>query len=601
MSLRGETISAVKMVNIVDGGVWTSVRPTASKRHAVLALALAAMAMSVPSRSDAQIVAPSQVTPQSIRPAGGSGSYDIPFSEGVPAQMPAGAEDLTVFVGDVRIEGGFPELDNAIEPLLREIRGARVKVSRIYDVARRIERVYAHAGYPLVRITIPPQKLVDHGPLAIVVVDGFIEDIDVTGVPERVRSVVFARTRSLIGRHPIRLEEIERALLIAGDTPGLRLRSTFARGSANGGTRLVLEGEHRVVSGSTGGDDRLASSLGTWQLRGSVAANSVLGLGEQIYGTVGLSADLRAAAAGSAPLSIYGGGVVVPIGEDGLTLNSEYTHSTTRTMAAPGVPGSLGTFERVALRLRDPLIRTRAASLFMNASFEYVSQQIGAPAFNVLLNNDRYAVARMGPDYSALLPWGAPVQLGASLSQGLGGRSGLDALLSHVPLSRQGATPEFTKANASFVVSQPLLDGLRVDVIGLGQVSFGKPLLQPEQFALDGSNAVSAFASGTILADQGATLRGELIYPLVMRAGDASWTLSPYLFAAMGHGELLVPTVLEQSVFNAGALGLGTRNSVQPFAGSTSLNIALEVARQFSDIQGLRQGWRGNVNASMEF
>ena len=67
-------------------------------------------------------------------------------------------------------------------------------------------------------------------------------------------------------------------------------------------------------------------------------------------------------------ICVYGAGAIVPIGLDGLTLNPEYTHSTTRTPLSLGVPASVGTFERFALRLRAPISLTRKASLYANFS-----------------------------------------------------------------------------------------------------------------------------------------------------------------------------------------------------------------------------------------
>jgi hemolysin activation/secretion protein len=548
----------------------------------------------------AEVAAPSQVAPQSLRPTAAPQNSGVVISGQAPS-APPGASDLTVVVGDVEINSAFPELEGAVAPLIAEIRGKRVAVARIFELAKAIEALYARAGYPLVRVVVPQQKLDDRGVLTLVVVDGFIEDIDVAGVPERVRSIVAARTRSLIGRRHIKRNEIERALLLAGDLPGLKLRSTLAPGASAGGARLVLEGEHKVITGSIGGDDRLAQSLGTWQLRGSIASNSALGLGEQIYGSVGLSADLSAAANGSAPLSIYGGGAVIPIGVDGLTLNPEYTHSATRTASSPGVPASVGTFDRYALRLHDPVIRTRNASLSINASVEYIAQQIAAPAFNTLLSDDRYGVARLGTDYTTSLPWGAGLQVGGDLSKGLGGRSDVEALLSGVPLSRQGAGPDFIKFNGNAVASQPLPGDLRFDLTGLAQLSMGKPLLRSEQFSIDGSNAVSAFATGTINVDQGATLRGELGRPFSERFVFGCGTVTPYVFGAIGQGQVFDVTAVEQSNISAAALGVGVRSSLQTAAASPSLNVGLELARQFTNLQGLQQGWRGNVIASMEF
>jgi hemolysin activation/secretion protein len=562
---------------------------------------LVAELVGFPTVSWAEVSAPSQLVPQSLQPAATRQSTGIAISGDSALGAPPGAADLSFVVGNIRIEGAFPELSASVEKLSAQLRGKRVTVAEVFELVKSLEAIHARAGYPLVRVVVPPQKLVDQGVLVLTVIDGFIESIDTEAVPKAVRAAVELRTKSLVGHRHIKFAEIERALLIAGDLPGLKLRSVLMPGFAAGATRLVLEGEHHILTSSVGGDDRLAASLGTWQLRGSIASNSTLGLGEQVYGSVGLSTDLIGAVRGAAPLSIYGGGLLIPLGADGLSLNPEYTRSTTRTVQLPGIPASLGTFERYALRLRDPVIRTRSSTLSVNASVEYVTQQIGAPAFSVLLSEDRYAVARIGPDYSTSLPWGTTLQLAANLSEGLGGRSDVQALASGVPLSRQGTSPEFFKINGSAAASQPLPGELRFDLTGLAQLSMGKPMFRSEQFSMDGSNAVSAFAAGTINADQGATLRGELARPFSERFYFTGGTMTPYVFGAIGYGQLFDVTAVEQAKFYAEALGFGVRTSFQPSAGSPCLNIGLEVARQLTDIQGLRQGWRGNVIASMEF
>ncbi|MGL9619412.1 ShlB/FhaC/HecB family hemolysin secretion/activation protein [Bradyrhizobium sp. U531] len=506
---------------------------------------------------------------------------------------------MTVLPSEVRIDGAFVELAGAGSALAAEIRGRRVSVTEIYAIASALERLYHEAGYPLVRVAVPPQHLVDGGALRLLVVDGFIEAINVDAVPARVRPVVAARTAGLIGRRHLRLAELERALLVAGDLPGLALRSTLMRGDREGGAKLILDGAHRLVSASAGADNRLPASVGTWQLRGTMAVNSALGLGEQAYGSVGLGANIEAAAQGQAPLAVYGGGLVVPVGVDGVTVNPEYTHSTTRTPQAAGVVGSLGTFDRVAVRLRTPVSLTRASSIYANASIEYIDQQIGAPAFGVMLSHDRYAVARFGSDYAATLPWGAGIQAGVTFSGGLGGRDLADAASSGVPLSRLGASPEFTKLTGSFHLAQPLPWGARWDLIGAGQSSFGKPMLRSEQISLDGADAVSAFASGTLTADQGVTLRSELSRSFRLDAAGA--TLSPYVFGAAGRGWLANATVIERSTFSAGSVGAGLRSATDGIGVLPGASLGLEAARGFTDLPGARLGWRANVIASMAY
>ena len=547
----------------------------------------------------AQVTAPSQLTPQDLRPPAPAGEPATILPGASVTAPPVGDRNMTVLLREVRIDGEFSEIAAASMPLTAGLRGRRLSVAEIYAAASALERIYHEAGYPLARVAVPPQHLVDGGALRLLVIDGFIEAINLDGVPARARSVVAARTARLVGRRHLRRAELERALLVAGDLPGLALRSTLMRGDREGGTRLILDGEHRLISASGGVDDRLPASSGTWQLRGTMAVNSALGLGEQVYGSVGLGTNLEAAAQGRAPLAVYGGGMVVPVGVDGLTVNPEYTHSTTRTPQAQGVVGSLGTFERVAVRLRAPISLTRTSSLYANASVEHVDQEIDAPAFGVVLSHDRYAVARFGSDYVATLPWGAGIQLGMTFSGGLGGRDGIDAATSGVPLSRLGASPDFTKVAGSFHLVQPLSWGFRWDLISTGQASFDKPMLRSEQLSLDGGDAVSAFASGTLTADQGVTLRSELSRSFRLDAVGAA--LSPYVFGAAGRGWLANATVIERPVFNAGSVGAGVRGVVDAVGVLPASSLGLEAARGFTDLPGARLGWRANAIASIAY
>src|SRR4051794_34916487 len=269
--------------------------------------------LDLPIKARAQAVAPSQLTPQNLLPQERSAEQTVVLPRVSATIAPVGDVGLTILLDDVRIEGAFGEVATAGESLVAGLRRRRVNVAEIYSVASAVERTYADAGYPLVRVVVPPQRLVDRGVLRLVVVDGFIESVGVEAVPARVRAIAASRAASLVGRRHLKLAELERVLLVAGDVPGLKLRSTLMRGKSHDGVGLILEGDHRLVSGSAGADDRLQSSLGTWQLRGAVALNSAFGAGEQIYGSVGLGANLEAATTGKSPLAVYGGGIIIPL------------------------------------------------------------------------------------------------------------------------------------------------------------------------------------------------------------------------------------------------------------------------------------------------
>lgn len=547
-------------------------------------------------------VAPSQVTPQTLRPAAPNAPDDVPPPDRVPLQAPAGSDRLSFVAGRVVIKGGFPEFELETRALVAAIEKHRVSVGQIYEFANSLEQAYARAGYVLVRVTVPAQKLNDHGPVRIVIVDGFIESVQVDNVPDRVRPVVAARMSSLIGRRHIKLAEIERRLLAAGDVPGLRLKSTLARGKKPGSALLVLEGTHRLVTATTNLDNRLPSSLGTWSYGTSVALNSAFGLGEQFYASAQWSGDPSRISDSTSPLRVLGAGAVLPLGSDGWILNPEYTNSRSQPVPVVGGLVNIGQFERYALRTSFPLIRTRATTLSLNAAYEYISQSVALPLFSTDLNKDRYGALRVGAAYETGLPWwGAALQTSATFSQGTGGRDSADALASGIPLSRQGAGPLFSKATIDVHLTQPLPDQFRMDFIGRAQTSFGDPLLVSEQFSLDGPQAVSAYPSGTLNVDEGGTVRMELSRPFAIPGAGASLILSPYGFGSFGAGRLVEPTIVELAVVRGGAVGTGVRSSIDIPGGYQGVALGLEVARQFSNLPNLPHSWRGQVAISLRF
>jgi hemolysin activation/secretion protein len=548
------------------------------------------------------VVAPSQVTPQNLRPAPTNAPSGPAISGPEALQAPAGANRVNVVVRRLAIEGGFPELEYETRALAQPIEGQRVTIARIYEFANALEQAYARAGYVLVRVTVPPQKLIDRGDVRIVIVDGFIEKVQVDNVAERVRELVAARTASLVGRRHITLAEIERSLLIAGDVPGLRLKSTLARGASPGGALLVLEGTQQLITGTVGADDLLPASLGTWSYGGDVALNSPFGFGEQLYASARAGGDPGLIFNNTSPFWLLGAGIVVPLGLEGWTFNPEYTNSRTQTTPGMGALANVGRFQRLALRTSYPLIRTRSQVLTLTGAFEYIVQNVTVPLLATDLSEDRYGAVRVGAAYDSGLPWlNQTLQASAVFSHGTGGRDGADAVASGVSLSQEGANPFFAKANVDARLIQPLPESFQIDLIGRGQDAFGKPLLVPEQFQLDGPLAVSGYPIGTLNVDQGASLRGELSRSFLVQSDIAPFVLTQYGFGAFGIGRLLEPTVLEVGVQRAASFGVGLRSNVDMPNGYQGASLGLEVARQYSDLETVGHGWRGNVTLNVRF
>jgi hemolysin activation/secretion protein len=528
-----------------------------------------------------------QVTPRTLRPpTPPAAGFAVPAS--TPEKVPPGAEKLSVIIGNVVVDGGFAELAAATEALIAPFRGKRTTVAAFYQLASDIEKLYAAKGYLLARLTIPPQQMVDRGTMHLKLVAGFFEKIDVSRLPERYQALVRARTAGLIGDPKVTTSKVERSLLIAGELPGLTLRSVVARGDEPGGTQLVLEGTYKPVTASLTTDNRQTKAYRTYEANLQVAMNNVLSSGEQFYASASVPTDLRNAVSRDPVRRVAGGGAVIPIGADGLSFNPEYTVAITNPDPLGG-PKTHSHLDRFVANLSYPFIKSRATTLSGKLAFEANDTVQDAPDFNVDLSHDRLRILRgnlaLAQSFDPIFPalGGASLELSSTFSRGLlvwGTRTQADALASGVPLSRVGEDPQFSKVDAALRASQ----GLPLDfVIGgmvAGQYSFNKVLPSSEEFALDGQTALSSFETGTLIGDSGYTVRGEFSRPFAIAAGSQQLSFTPYVFGAIGRAWIVQATALELAEIRAADYGAGVRMQVFTPAIGTTTNFSVEAGRQ---------------------
>jgi hemolysin activation/secretion protein len=550
---------------------------------------------------NAQTIAPSQVTPEDLRPVRTpSGSVTIPAAAGL--RPPAGAEGMFISLRGAVIEGGFAELSAANAGFSAELSGKRLSLAAIFAAASRLERAYAAEGYVLVRLVVPPQKLDNGGTLRVRVIDGYIEDVQMKGVAPSQQALVRSRVADLIGRKRMTQGEMERRLLLITELPGLKARSTLAPGKeGEGGTLIVLEATHDPVSGSVGGDNRSSQAMGGGSLSYSLSANSIWGMGEQFYVMASSGPELQRAFRNTSPLSMVGGGVSIPLGVNGFTLNVEGVHSLTRPTPAPFSPRSVGTMDRIEVRALYPLIKTQMQTLSVQGSYLWLQQGLEAVDFGQQLYMDRYSVARLQLDHRVTFGSGSMVNTVLTYSRGLSGRGQGEAAATGVGLSTSGGRPVFDKAVLVLRASTPLPYQSQLSLTARGQSSFNRPMLTGESLALDGSDAVSGLTPGSLSADQGATLRAELTHtlPLTTLAGVRVASL-PYVFGAVGVGFLTQPSPVQQARTTATTFGAGIRFNTALASTNLGTSLALEYARSHSTADG-RVTNRINLSSSLRF
>ncbi|MEX0350620.1 MAG: ShlB/FhaC/HecB family hemolysin secretion/activation protein [Paracoccaceae bacterium] len=541
-------------------------------------------------------LAPSTFQPEALRPS--SGPVTVARDPG--ASAPPGSENLFVTIGGVDLQGALPQMAEANAAFRQSLIGKQVAVARIFSATRRLETQYADAGFVLARVVLPQQTLRDGGTLRIVVVDGFIESIDSSRVPEPVRNRVVSLTDPLIGKRGVRLRDIERALLLAGDTYGVRLSSALKTGQADGGTILVLDGKYKRLTGSYGFDNLLEDDLGTVNFNAGLELNSALGLGETFYGRIGgafqdyFSSDPR--------YRIFAAGAVVPIGTNGMTFNLEGTASR----ATPDVDflPTNSEFDRLSFRLYYPWIRSRQFNLTSQFILDRVwDEQNFTPDGGTEdpIYKDDLSVLRATLDGGWTLDSGAALQAGVIYSQGIdafGARA--DPEGDDTPLSRAGASAEFSKLVVTARYDVPFNTNWVLGVSGRAQTSFGDPLVSSEQMSVAGSGEMSTFDAGTLRGDDGYVLRAEIGRQSRTAVRGFPLLIKPYLFGGYSRLGLEEPTVLEQSTTKASAYGVGLEILTLEEDSFRSGSLRLEFGRGERDDDG-PEGNRFGIVASRRF
>jgi hemolysin activation/secretion protein len=188
-------------------------------RRDFIKVGVAAVACALTTGAWAQNVpAPSQVLPPVITPAPTGGRIALPQ---VPAgaTVPDQAKKLSFRLIGFTVQGEFEELKTARIEIEKPLVGRRVTVADIFEFANQLQQVYVRAGYPLARVVILPQEFEKSARIKLRVIDGFVERMDFDSISPTVRARVAATLAPLLGQKHLKQSELERRLLMAGDTP----------------------------------------------------------------------------------------------------------------------------------------------------------------------------------------------------------------------------------------------------------------------------------------------------------------------------------------------------------------------------------------------
>jgi hemolysin activation/secretion protein len=196
------------------------------------------------------------------------------------ARAPCDAARETCFVLlGLTVDGvtAYPQRDLA--PLYAADLTREVSMADIVRIAQAITDKYRADGYFLSRAVVPPQAE-GSGIVRLRVYEGYVSDLQVEGpAAPAVRRLL----ADLPGRRPLRLRDLDRRLTLAGELPGVRLKSQLEPVIDDPAQhRLVVKTSLARLTGSLYADNRGTETAGPWQAYGRLGLNSAATAGDQL-------------------------------------------------------------------------------------------------------------------------------------------------------------------------------------------------------------------------------------------------------------------------------------------------------------------------------
>ncbi|MBK5532829.1 ShlB/FhaC/HecB family hemolysin secretion/activation protein [Pseudomonas sp. TH08] len=179
----------------------------------------------------------------------------------------------------VQIEGGTLYPLTELAENYKGLIGRQTSLADLIEATRNITRRYQQGGY-LLSYAFLPQQSFDDGVARVVLVEGYVRDIQMQGDVGRVKDLIDKLAAKIQAERPLTRKTFERYTTLMTRIPGVTIQAQVPPpGTTDGATTLVAEASRKPFTSSlsTTEDNR----NGTQALLG-VSSNSQTSMGEQL-------------------------------------------------------------------------------------------------------------------------------------------------------------------------------------------------------------------------------------------------------------------------------------------------------------------------------
>lgn len=455
----------------------------------------------------------------------------LPDAAPLPAAAQAG--DQRVQVNGFTFAGvsAFPEA--ALRELLAPYAGRSLSFAELNQAAAAVTAYYRARGYFLASAYLPAQDLAQ-GQVRLQVLEGRASGVTI--VPDASVRLAPALARRYFDAYvprgvPVNEAQLERALLLTQDLPGIGARAELGPGAALGESAIdIALSEGPLFNGNVGIDNSSNRYTGRMRATGGVNVNDLAGSGSQL--------SLQLASTG-ADFNYARAGAVLPVGDAGTRVGLAYSGMRYRLGADFESLHARGTANVAQVLVMHPLLRSRYTSVQLRASVE--DKRFVNRANSVQTSDKQVRVLPLAVSMSRQDQLYGGGLTSATLEV-TPGRVDLSANAASQAADAAGPRSEgsFTRANYQLGRVQRVSGAATVMASVSGQLA-SKNLEAGEKMSLGGPDRVRAYPAGEASGDEGHVLALEARYEL------PSWQADVGAFFDYGRIKLnreLYPTAL---------------------------------------------------------
>jgi hemolysin activation/secretion protein len=217
----------------------------------------------------------------------------------------------------------FDEVAQRFAPLANH----DITIGKLIETADSVTKLYQSRGYALSFAFVPAQDFAN-GVVRIVVVEGYVADVKITGKPGALEGKIRAIAAHIVEDRPLRTATFQRYINVLGLLPGLKVSANVPPpGNTDGATTLELDAQHKPVNFSAGVNFNQPGVQGLL----TASENGLTPFGEQLS----ISALMPR---GPDHVTYLAAHAAVPIGSDGLMAKVDASHYRGNPTDNPGLP-----------------------------------------------------------------------------------------------------------------------------------------------------------------------------------------------------------------------------------------------------------------------